>query len=115
MLKYCVDRYKSRKMCENVADACLPALIFAPYWFVMNKMLEKFYDTVFSNVDIVFVDEDIVFVFVDFGNTNLDYVALDEADPDIIIQVRLLAGPNKYKQHKLFKKDIAKKLFPTAR
>ena len=91
MLKYCVDRYKSRKMCENVADACLPALIFAPYWFVMNKMLEKFYDTVFCNVDIVFVDEDIVFVFVDFGNTNLDYVALDEADPDIIIQVRLLA------------------------
>ena len=84
MLKYCVDRYKSRKMCENVADACLPALIFTPDWFVMNKMLEKFYDTVFCNVDIVFV-------FVYFGNTNLDYVALDEADPDIIIQVRLLA------------------------
>ena len=45
-------------MCDKAVDALLPILKFVPDWFVIDKMLEKLYDFVFSNNDIVFVNED---------------------------------------------------------
>ena len=52
-------------MCDKAGDACLPALKFAPFWFVMNKMFEKLDDVVFSNDDLDFddIDPDIVTFF----------------------------------------------------
>ena len=40
-------------MCDNVVDACLPALKFVTDWFVTNKMLEWLDNTLFFNDDIV--------------------------------------------------------------
>ena len=40
------------------ADAFPPTLKFVPDWFFKNKMLEKLYDVVFSNDDIVFSIKD---------------------------------------------------------
>ena len=45
-------------MCDKVADVCLPGLKLVFDWFVKNKMLEKLYDVVFSNDDIIFVNAD---------------------------------------------------------
>ena len=52
-------------MCDKPGDACLPALKFVPYWFVVNKMLEKLDDVVFSkdNLDFDDIDSDIVTFF----------------------------------------------------
>ena len=62
MLKYCLNRYKSQEMCDKAVDAFLRTLNFFPDWFGPNKMLEKLYDVVFSNDDIVFFNEDSDFV-----------------------------------------------------
>ena len=49
-------------MCDKAVDAFLRTLNFFPDWFGPNKMLEKLYDVVFSNDDIVFFNEDSDFV-----------------------------------------------------
>ena len=54
ILKYCLHRYKTQEMYDKAVDAFLPTLKFVPDWFVTNKMLENFYDVVFSNDDMVF-------------------------------------------------------------
>ena len=36
----------------------LATLKFISYWFVASKMLEKFYDSLFNNDDILFFEED---------------------------------------------------------
>ena len=33
MLKYCLDRHETHKMCDKAVDACLPALKIIPDWF----------------------------------------------------------------------------------
>ena len=37
-LKYYLDRYKTRKMCDKAVDDFLPALEFVSNWFVMSKI-----------------------------------------------------------------------------
>ena len=39
MLKYCLDRHNTQKMCDEVVDDFLPALKFVTDWFVRGKML----------------------------------------------------------------------------
>ena len=51
-------------MCDKAVDAFLRTLNFFPDWFGPNKMLEKLYDVVFSNDDIVFFNEDSDFVAI---------------------------------------------------
>ena len=58
MLKYCLDRYKTLKICNIAVDTFLPTLEFVPDWFVTSKMIKKLYDDLFSNDDIVLVNED---------------------------------------------------------
>ena len=49
MLKYCLDRYKTQKMCHKAVDVCLLTLILAPDWSLTNKMLKKLDNAVISN------------------------------------------------------------------
>ena len=44
MLKYCLNRYKTKKMCDKAVDDCLSSLKFVPDWFLTSKMLEKLCD-----------------------------------------------------------------------
>ena len=56
MLKYCVDRYKTQKMCGKVVDDFLSALKFVADWLVTRKMIEKLHSTLFAEDDIFFFD-----------------------------------------------------------
>ena len=60
-LKYCPDRYKNKKICDNAVDTYLLAFKFVPDWFATSKMIEKL-TAVFYNVYIVFGDLESDFV-----------------------------------------------------
>ena len=94
MLKYCLDRYKTQDMCDKAVDTCLPALKFAPDWFVTD---------VFSNdnIDLDNIDSDtatffnggVGFVTMDLNNNiNLDDGNFDEDDPTNIVLVGRIAA-----------------------
>ena len=36
-LKYCYDRYKTQKMCDEAAEVCLAALKFVPDGYLQGK------------------------------------------------------------------------------
>ena len=113
MLKHCPNRYKTQKMYDKKVDACVSALKFAPDCLATSKMLEMLNDVLFSNDDI---DSDIPTFFrddtginnIDLNNINRNGDNFDEADPETIIHVRLMAWCNKYKQRKTFKKKLSK-------
>ena len=87
MLKYCLNRYKTQKMCDKAFDYFLPALKFVPDWFVTSKMIENLHNALFAEDDIVFFDEEsgnVTFssdemgiLSVDLNNINLDDVHFD--------------------------------------
>ena len=54
MLIYCPDRYKTQKVCDEVADDCLAALKLIPDWFVKSKLLKTFHDSLLANDDALF-------------------------------------------------------------
>ena len=49
MLKHCLDKYKTEEMCDKAVDLCIPALKFAPAWFVTSKTVENLVSAVFCN------------------------------------------------------------------
>ena len=53
-------------------------------------------------------------VFLDLVKINIDDVNFDEDDPETIINVRLTAWRDRYKQRKSCKKDISKELMLVA-
>ena len=117
MLKYCQDRYKTHKMCEEAVDACLPALKFVVNWFVTPKMLEDLGSTVFFNGDIDLGNVDLGILTLlndgmDFVNVNLNNVCLDDDfnddDLDTICLVKLFACCDRYKKCKAYKKEAKK-------
>ena len=124
MLKYCLDRYKTQEICDKAVDTFLPTLKFVPSWFVLSNMIKKHNDGLFSNDDIIFIHEDFnnVTFFsdemgvlgVDFNTINLDDVNFREDNHEIIIYVRLMVWPNRFKQRKTFKEEISKTLMHVA-
>ena len=58
MLKYCRHRQKTKEICDKAVDTFMSALKFVPDQFVMNKVIEKLDNAVFSNNDIVSGDID---------------------------------------------------------
>ena len=58
MVRYCLDRWKTQKMCDEAFDDSLSALNFVPDWFITNKMIRKLHEALFANDDILFFDED---------------------------------------------------------
>ena len=51
---------------------------------------------------------------VDLSNINLDEVNFYNNDRETIMHVRFMAWHNRFKQLKVFKKDISKELIPIA-
>ena len=112
-LKYCPDRYKNQKMCDNAVNTYLLALKFVPDWFATSKMIEKLNTAVFYNVYIVFGDleSDLLHYLavnrpysVILDKINLDDNSFDNCDRETINHVKLMAFHNKYKQLKASKK-----------
>ena len=56
--KYCPNKYKIKRMCDETVDNCLAALKFIPDWFVKSKLLETFDNVLHANHDILFSNED---------------------------------------------------------
>ena len=114
MLKYCLDRYNTQKMCDKAVDAFQPALKFVPGWLVTSKLIKKLDDTVFANDDKVFFDEgsDNVTIFSDvidilseyLNNINFVHNNVNEDGPETIIHVRLMTLRNRFKQLRAFLK-----------
>ena len=52
MLKYYLDRYKTKGMCDKAVDAFPSTLKFLPDWFVTSKMIKKLNDDLFANDNI---------------------------------------------------------------
>ena len=77
-------------------------------------MLEKLDNVVFSNGHIEFddIDSDIVTFFgdgmglvtIELNNINLDNNDFNADDPANIVFVRIMGGPNRFKQRKAWKK-----------
>ena len=57
-IQFVPECYKTREICDKAVDDFLPTLKFVPNWFISNKILEGFYDNLFSLDDINFVSED---------------------------------------------------------
>ena len=116
-LKYCFNLYKAPKMCDKAVDNFLSTLKFVPDWFVSKKTIKSVFTTLFADDDLLFFDEDsgnITFLSnetdilsVNFNNINLDEVKIYEDDPKTNIHVRLFVWHYRYKQRKLFKKEIS--------
>ena len=98
MLKYCPGKYKTQEMCDKAVDFYLITLMFVLDWFVTNKMLEKLYNSIFSNSNIffhdagsniiIFLTDDMGFNTIDLNNVNLDYDNFNEDDPETVNHVR---------------------------
>ena len=101
MLVYCPDRYKSRKMRDEVVDHCLAALEFVPDCFDTSKIIKELLTGLHADDNILYFNKDsgdaifscneMGFLSLDLKNINLDDTNYDEDDSEIIIHVRLLA------------------------
>ena len=116
MLPYCLDKYKTQKMCDEAVKDCLTAFTFVPDWCFTSKMLEKLDNALRANDDILFYDEDFEKVIIiacqrhilaaDIDQINLDNDNnFEENNPDTIFHVRLLTWCSKFKKHKTLKKN----------
>ena len=50
-----LDQYKTQKMCDKVIDDFLPALKFAPDWFVLSKMIKKLSTDLYADEGLLFL------------------------------------------------------------
>ena len=107
MLKYCPDKYKTQKRCDEAINSHLLILKLVPDWFIINNMIEKLDNSVFSNYDVIFgvLDYDLVTFFsndIGLNSINLNNVDLaddnfEDCDPETINNVGLMAWYNRYK------------------
>ena len=54
LLKYYLDLCKTQEMCDKAVDNFSKTLEFLPDWFVRNKMIKKFFGTLYANDNIIF-------------------------------------------------------------
>ena len=52
LIVYCLDKYKTQRMCDQAVDGCLVALKFIPDWFFTRKMLRNIDNTLHADDDI---------------------------------------------------------------
>ena len=86
MLKYCLDRYKTERMCDKAVDDFLITLKFVTDWFVTSAAIKNFHNALFTDDDIFFFDAhsanvifsgdliSILSLSVNQGNINLNNV-----------------------------------------
>ena len=58
IIKHCLDRYKTREMCDKAADDFLPTLKFVPDCFATSWMIKKLHNALFTDDDILFFFEE---------------------------------------------------------
>ena len=102
LLKYCLDKNKTREMSHKAADYFLLTLKFVPDWFVTSKMIRKLDILLFSNDYIVFGDLEFDFIIffssdIDLNSITLDKINLDDddfdyCDPETINHVKLMSA-----------------------
>ena len=86
MLKYCLDRYNTERMCDKAVDDFLITLKFVTDWFVTSAAIKNFHNALFTDDDIFFFDAhstnvifsgdliSILSLSVNQGNINLNNV-----------------------------------------
>ena len=104
-------------MCDEVLDSYLPILKSVSDWFVMNKIVERFDSSVFSNGDSFFMMQILILshflamiwtlILQTLNSINLVNDSFDEEDPESIIHVRFMAWCNRFKQRKVCKKKMS--------
>ena len=55
---YCLDRYKTQRMCDEAVDDSLTALKLIPDCFVTSKMIRKLYTALYADGGLLPFDED---------------------------------------------------------
>ena len=91
MLKYCLDRCKTQKICDKAVNSYLLTLQFVSNWFLTNRMIEQIDNALFCNDNIIFGDigTDIATFFsnnislniINHNNVNLDNNNFDDCYP----------------------------------
>ena len=81
MLKYRLDKCKTKKMCYKAINDFPQALRFVPDWFATSKIIKKLCNALFADDDILFFEEDsgnstfssdeMGIISVDLNNINL--------------------------------------------
>ena len=110
MISCCPDRYKPPhppKMCDKPFNSYLLELKFVPDWFVLNNIIEKLDNAVFSNDDIIIGDKDSDIATFFINDIGLNSIILknfnpdnfEDCDPETINHVRFMPCFDKYKQH----------------
>ena len=117
MPKYCLDRYKTQKLCDKAAADCLSTLKLVPDWFVTDHTTKTLHEALFNNDYILLLDEgpgNVTFssdkmsiLCVDLNNVKLGDANFDEDDPKTIIYVRRMAWHNEIKQSKALTMSVA--------
>ena len=55
---YCLDKCKTRRMCDEAVDDSLAALRFIPYWFVTSKTIKELYTPLYADENVLHFNED---------------------------------------------------------
>ena len=53
LIVYCLDKYKTQKMCDEAVDDCLAAMKFIPDWFCTSKMIKKLFAALYADGNII--------------------------------------------------------------
>ena len=124
LILYCLDKHKTRKICDETAGDSLAALKLIPDWFVASKMIKKLYTTLYADESVFYFNEDsdnIVFscnemgiLNIDLNNINLDNGDYNEDDPKYIIYIRLLVWDIKSEKRRTLKKELSEGLMLVA-
>ena len=113
LIVYCLDQYKTQRICDEAVDNSLAALKLVSNSFVAGKMIKKVFTALSADENILCFNEDsgnVIFncnqmgiLSIDLNNINLDN-DFDEDNPDAIIPTDFWFGILNSKNANKFKK-----------
>ena len=75
LISYCLDKHKTRRICDEADGDSLAALKLIPEWLVASKMIKKLYTALYADENVFYFNEDsdnIVFSCNEMGILNID-------------------------------------------
>ena len=60
LIAYCPDKSKTQIMCDKAVDDSPAALKLIPNWFVTIKMIEKLYNALYADENILYFNEEYI-------------------------------------------------------
>lgn len=103
-------------MWDEEVDDCLWTLKSFLDWFVTKKIMEMFLTALYSDNNRLYLNEDsddaisscneMGILSIDFNEINLSGTNYAENDPEIVINIKLLAWYSKFEKHKAPKKEL---------